>query len=529
MSLSPTQAHDFATGIVAHSFLPNIAEWTEQQRRYSYWWDLYSGERLKENIPGTEDPATPLRINPFRVYANMHGMLTLGSMPGEQIIRIYAEPLLVNPEEEGPIEDRTTGRIIESVWKENGWLDLLPEAARIMQALGGVFVKVVHDSEFFNGVRIEVLPPNVVYPVFGPQRRLIEVWITYHVSAAEAAAYGLNTDGDNALYVEHWTESEWNVKVGRNGEELQVAILDGERLEGVNPYKLPNERRATIPFFYAARLRTIANYGTSIAEDMAGLVREINERSADMGDSIGRSGHRERFASNWRGARDADGRIILHQGPDEIVDMGVTPAGSEPTKIEVHDPPAFSPAYPDFLSALNAYLSDSSLTAPVIMGRDEGSQRSGETLAARALPTVTAVSYYRTALAELLHNCSVQTLRIMALMPAVKGAGTRNGIKPEQVRAYRFHTDWWPVLPKDRREVAEIEAMLFGAGIRSLEMAIHSLGDVRNIEEEVTRIKAMAEEKAKLEAQSNPQPPFRQKAGTQEKPNVGKPTTIPNS
>lgn len=499
MSLSPAQVGDFAGAISTLGVLPPREEWTEQTRQYERWWAFYSGDVLTQVEPGTQTPISPLEVNFARTHANLHALLTFGALPTEQLFRVYAEPYQQKRSNEGPLEERWLGRLVEAAIKENEWGELLPEASRIFQALGGVYFKVVHDQTLVNGVRIELLPPNCVFPIWDKSRQMREVWVLFWINREEALSYGLRTNAERALYAEHWTAEKWEVFVAEEGQSLVQARVEGVALSGTNPYRVGDEQKATIPFFYAPRLRTIGNYGVSIIDSVIGLIREFNERSADIGDALREASMRHRYATNWRGDRNQDGKIVVNPARNEIVDAGSTPAGQENPEIIALDPPPFSAVYLDFLSVLRDLLHDSTFTAPVMLGRDEGSQRSGETLAARALPTVTAISYYRTSFAAAINRIGVQALRCMNLL-------SLNEVKAEEVRSCRFNVDWWPILPRERRELVENETLLYTSGLRSLEMSVFQLGDVRNTQEEVDRINKAHAEKFAREvelAQSN--------------------------
>ena len=161
------------------------------------------------------------------------------------------------------------------------------------------------------------------------------------------------------------------------------------------------------------------------------------------------------------------------------------------------DPPGFDSGYIGWLDWLGKWTFDSTATAPVILGRDEGSQRSGETLAARALPTVTSVYRYRNSFAEAINLMARHALLCMSLLPSQRNQSTNiNGISKEDILGYRFNVDWPSVLPRERREIVENETLLYQAGLRSLPLALHMLGDVRNVTKEAEAIEAEAEAEA---------------------------------
>ena len=224
-------------------------------------------------------------------------------MPTEQILRIYAEPLRVERDSQEIIEETFLGRVIEAVFKENAWLELLQEAARLYQIFGGCYFKVVHDVSYVNGVRIEQVPANCVFPIFDNQRQIVEVWVVYWIGQREAAIFGYKTESDRAIYVEHWTKDKWEVRIGNEGlSDFQIAKdANGQPMENANPYIFPNGV-SVIPFFYVPRFRAGTNYGIPLTEDIIGLGLELNESGADIGDAIAENARRIPWTrdSAWR-------------------------------------------------------------------------------------------------------------------------------------------------------------------------------------------------------------------------------------
>jgi hypothetical protein len=132
-------------------------------------------------------------------------------------------------------------------------------------------------------------------------------------------------------------------------------------------------------------------------------------------------------------------------------------------------------------------------------GEDEGSQRSGLTLALRMLPLTGHVEIERifwTAGLDLVN-------RMVLKMLSIKGA---NGITMRHA-VQRVKEEWAPILPRDREIIVQEVASLMAAKLGSPERLLEILG-VDNIPEEKQLIldfwKALMEMEAKIAAANAP-------------------------
>lgn len=488
--------NDFAGSALFTSFPGNqpFSEWQDQLGNYEKWWAHYSGESLLiqgDDSVGDKVLLFPLRNNLYKRFGQLHATLLFGAQPGNDLVRFYVESL--NPEtNEEESKQFKAAAFLNAVLLENAFYPELRRGARFFQAFGGTFIKMMPDPDYYLNVRMELLAPNLVFPVWGARDTISELYVMYWLSNAQAREYGYTGQEEEVLYTERWTKDSWEVYVGTEG---QIATYGGKTLKGENPCVDEKTNTKMIPFVYIPRMATGSQYGESQVQDIIGLIQEVNTRSADMGDAIGESSHRKTWVKNYRG----NGSLNLDDyDRGEVIDLGDTPPGMEESEMGVLDPPKYPDTTLEFLDWLESEVRQNTHTASVILGLDEGSQRSGETMAARALPTVGTVNDYRETWAEAFH--------LMALIALIYQSDNANVGKGSSgpLKGWKLRTDWHPVLPRDKQQLVTDEIALYTAGLRSLRQSLHQLGDVRDIEVEANDIEQEAEKKAELESLAQP-------------------------
>ena len=487
-----------------------IEEWQAQSQLYSKWWAHFSGASLqlrnKKDV-GDSYFLFPLRNNVYKKLVQIHAMLIWGAQPGNDIVRFYTESLSVEDEEEET--PHVASRLLSMVILENHFYSSLRQAARLFNTFGGVFIKVVPDDKKFLGVRLELLEPNFVFPVWGARGEIIELYVMYWIGALQAAEYGYEDKGDTkVLYSEHWTKEKWEITIGTEG---QTAVYNGETLKGKNEIKPDDETQGTVPFVYIPRLSTGNYYGESIIQDIIGLVQELNTLSSDMGDAIAESSHRKPWIRDYRGR----GTLNLNDYErGEVMDLGETPPGLKEPHIDSLDPPRFPDSTLAFLEWVSSEIRQTTHTAGVILGLDEGSQRSSETLNARALPTVATINDYRDTWSEGFHQIAYLSMLCQKTLDKLSDDDSLTG--------WILRADFPPVLPRDKQQLVTDETLLRGGGLRSLRQSLHQLGDVRNIEKEAKDIED-EEERERTFQTSLAQQQMNDRSNTNGRPNQQKP------
>lgn len=469
--------------------------WSAQTSAYKTYKTHYDGESLlavvedKNVAPDKQPLLYPLRMNKWAMTCDMHAMLMWGQSDSEkEDIRFLAER--INPLDKKDTDKELSGRmgiLFLSVLSENGGQEMLREASKLFQVFGGHYFKVVHDPTYQLGVRIESLPANICYPIWNPAnyRELYALVVSYQITKRQAKElYGYEPQNDIAVYTESWDRENYVVRVDEK-------VITEEK----NPYVMPGATKAHVPFIYIPRMRSGSFYGRSALSQLAGLVQEYNARAADMGDAIASSAHRRTWMRNVR--EDVPNLNQLADG--ETINLGQELPGSGKPEMGVLDPPKVMEGSMEFLEFVRREQREQSLTAPVIMGDDEGSQRSALTLAMRALPTVTAVKDYRASWAKGFERMAMFAFLAMSLQPNKDEGGLTgarlNGVNDEWFK-FRLSPAFAQMLPRDRDAIVQETTTLYSAGLRSMELALQRLGDVHDVEAEADAIKKAQEEKA---------------------------------
>jgi len=441
------------------SSYPN-AEWSAQTERYEKLYKYFSGESLSETIVadnGEDKVKYPLKINLAKVVAMLHTHILLG----EWNDRVF------NWRVEYGTGNAADIAYLDQVYRYSKMNSQMIRQLLTHSVLGGHVWRITSDSTIPTKFKWTITPPEYFFPVYSSvDGDLLEAFVSMTLSAAEARArYGITTDQDEVAYMEHWTKRKCEITI----DDLVVkttAVIDG-----------------IIPYEYIPRANLAGEaFGLSVIEDVIGLQDEINLRLGDAGDAILRETHKEMVVSN------VPGGIRSIRREKGVIDLGVGLGNAKPT---VHDyQKAAIPAGAfEFVNGMNEYLRHTTLTPAVAWGEDEGSQRSGMTLMLRMLPMLQAARTNRAFISDGLSSLARKT-RILAKYAGVN-VGTTSDYAP----------DFAPMLPKDREQIVNEISLLRAVDGLSDERMLDLLDVPENKrEEELARIRALREEKNKLEA-----------------------------
>ena len=501
MAPNLTLTNEDITDLGGKSWLPYATpttEWAGQIAQYGTLWQHYSGQSLQKTVDTArvgEDGAPlvyPLRINQFAFTADLHAALMWGQGEDENefmrfIGRRKTPEDVTDPADE--IGDRLS-TLFWSVWLENGGQEVLREAGRLYQVFGGHVFKVVHDPSYLLGVRIESIAANVFFPIWHPSnyRQLLAVLISYRVSKDQAkSVWNIDLKEDWGIYVEIWTETEYAIRID-----------DRELKREANPYIHPVTKKGVIPFVYIPRMRTGSFWGRGGFPSVVGLAQEYNARAADIGDAIDDTTHRKVWGRNLRGTRLPN----MGEVPNgEVINLGDTVPGMEqaPPELGVLDSAEIPESSLPFIQLLEAQMREKTFTAPVVLGIDEGSQRSAMTLSMRAIPTTAVIREYRGSwlmgMAYMAELCFLAMYIQPEKVELQAGVVKRKNDVDVTAFGYWIMPDFSPILPRDREALVQETIALYGAGLRSIEFALQRLGDVRDIKAELDRILAAEEQK----------------------------------
>jgi len=474
-----------------------LTKYTEAER----W---YKGEALEDQPQAQSGKAAdlyPMRINPIKATVQKHAYSVFGEVEND------GRPLVVTkmiPPESGTEEDtqewkkitQHTEDVLNLLWWENNGRELMIRNSFISQIYGGCVFKATYipwEWDQYGGwrqvpIRIEAPNPKtfVGIPDGSDFFRLAECWIVRQIDEKEAIRWGYEpSSGEELWYTEWWTREKYTCRI--NNKQVVKTVRGVEYpLSGKNPY-------GVIPIVYIPHIRDLDFLGTNAFDHLKGYIKELNLRYGDYGDATNDDAH------PIVAIRDVAGSAQTKKVTSwlEVIDLGQTQGitGNErpPDMFEVRQQRA-SAAMHDLISSIwQQYLRDS-LVSPVAYGEDEGSQRSGMTLAMRFWPLGSHASterYFWTAGLDVFQPVILRMLYIKKLQEITE---THINLRMKQV--------WAPLLPRDReadvQEWAQRAANYIGSPEHLLELA----GDVEDIPEERARMLKWVEdlEEAKLKA-----------------------------
>jgi len=457
------------------------SQWNYQAMLYQEAWEWFLGEALKQTIPQaqteTGEPVYrwPLQINPLAAFAQRHAAVLIGEVPetDDAVVRVETIPFRL-PFEDQPSEEsvrvaKAAETFLNLVWSENSGRALQIENALICQFLSGCVFKVSFwpDPDLLVPIRLETVLPDFFLPVWEATDyfNLIEAFVAYYISPIEAKVkYGIQTDATEALYVEHWTRKTVTITV----DDQPVTIQFGDYSI---TYQNHEHNFGFVPFVYIPKMRAGDFYGLPSFQNLDGLTKEFNARSADLGDAIREGVHGQVFVSNLRGSL---GQVPL-PGGRSAVNLGPTQPGSDPPNVKRLEPPMMAPTFMEYNDWLWSQMLRQFGLSPIAFGEDEGSQRSALTLAFRMWPLTSMARQTRsfwtaglTVLDKMIFNIAAQKKLF--------------GFKPEHSKLFRITQNWPPMIPRDREQVVNEVVLLFTAGAIPLENVMERLGDIKDPE-----------------------------------------------
>jgi hypothetical protein len=230
------------------------------------------------------------------------------------------------------------------------------------------------------------------------------------------------------------------------------------------------------------------------------MVKEMNLRFADYGDAVNDDSHQPMAMRNVTGSPKVvtvDGRKVIDLGSAQ----GLT--GNEP------DPDMFVPdgsgnrassSMKDLVQEIYKQYRRDSFVPAVADGEDEGSQRSGLTLAIRFWPLTSHISTERYFWTAGLNLFQTILLKMMAKKKVDPVTEDHTKMRMKQV--------WAPPLPRDREQDVQEWVQRAASNLGSIEHLLELTGDIEDTsemrEQILEDIKAIAEIEAKAMAMANP-------------------------
>jgi Phage portal protein, SPP1 Gp6-like len=466
-----------------------VQSWQAQQANYRRWWNWYTGDallKIDENAK-TDDgsPAYyyPLRINPIAWVVNRHVSALFGEVSDE------AESMFsvsyTNPE--GKKDDTCTRieDVFAEIWYQSGGREAQIECATYGQFLGGAFIAPRWDPDVEYGIRFQAYKPDFVLPIYSPVTyEIYEAYIMYYISGDEAReVFGVNTDSPRCLYVEKWTKNSYEVTIDGSPASIFKKGLKMS-LKGLHDF-------GEVPLVYIPHPPRVGSfYGVGHVDDLSGLSEELNRRMADVGDNVKNASYPLLVM------RDVTGKLDTRQVLPGINALNMGTSGMTGKSPEIQDIRLDTAASIreglNFSAELLQLIDRASFLTGVAYGEDEGSQRSGVTLATRMWPLAAHIRTERNFWREGIRRLH----RISLKMMLSKGVP---GITQEMLR-YRASIRWATMLPLDRAALVKEMVDRKQVGLVSVNGAVEQLNDGSDVAEEISLIEADADAQANRDA-----------------------------
>lgn len=460
----------------------------EQLAKYEEAERWFTGQALNDQpeSPGDQVDIYPMRINPIIGTVLKHAYILFGE-PQDDGRPLVVPKLVYVDDNEKEVAEKAEERL-NFLWWENNGRSLMMENGICSQIYGGSIFKATYSPwELDRGIpiRIERINPKnfIGIPDSSDQYRLSESWIVRKIHRNEARRWGYKGDDEIVWKVEHWKPDTYQILI--DGKVAVFADKAGEehRLEGENRFGFVQQ-------VYIPHIRTGDFYGMNAFDHLKGLVRELNLRFGDFGDAVNDDAHSYVAYRNVQGTPSV--KSIAEGLP--AIDLGSTSniSGNEPDPdmFEIRKQRASQSMESLVQDIYNQYRRDSFVPA-VAEGEDEGSQRSGLTLAIRFWPLTSHVSqeriFWSTGLDLFNHNL----LKMMAEI------GT-DGITKASTQL-RIKHKWAPLLPRDREVDVQEWVQRASANLGAIDTLLELTGDIENVEEEKEKILDWITEVKKIE------------------------------
>ena len=492
--------------------------------QYPVWRGLFDGTALEETISHTEDPGKssdhedyrwPVRYNLIKSYCMLHaGMLWGRGRTGAEAGDLFE--VRIDPKKPGVREVSDWGPrfqdALQYFWSQQG--HILRSNGTIQQWAGGAILKISWNPfvpTSVGGIILETIQPEHFYPIWDPLNfeALIAVKIKFPVSKAVALEkYALTekeledfSDDDAVPVEEYWDRRRFFIRVGRRGREDGGVYArrpsDGRVLRGENPWRHPITKQGIIPVFYVPRIRTGHFFGESLAADLIGIQEELNKTLADFGDALTRGTHPAFGISDYTGPGSKDRTIPMSR--HGAVNLGKTAPGGTPPKVHEFPLPKVPEQTDAFVDRLLNLSESAAGITPAAKGMAQG-VKSGLTMALEMLTTANLVDWERSHWEQVIARPGGIN-EALAVIWWHKGKLTDYSYKvSDAVFGLRNRVEFHPLVPRDRIEVIDEVVRLATARAVSPQEWLRRLGDIEDLDTEMTHLIAFLTWMAQIEA-----------------------------
>ena len=477
------------------------SDFTELQQYYDELDQWYTGYALNstQTQGTTEVEIYPLHLNPIRSALMKHVYTLFGEIPDNAYGSLIAPKVMIRSGQPKAIQAQKVEDFLMDVFEDNGGASLEQENAILSQVFGGCIFKVgwLPDlPEPTSGkISVEKILPEefMCIPYMNNFWRLRKAWVIRPIDAYTAEQFGVYLPGlvNTGWYIETWTEDSYRITINNVPIQQQYGDNALYKFEGSNPFGF-------VPFVYIPHERATSFWGTSIiTEAVKGITKEKNLRVADAGDATSDESHSLLVMRNVRGSPTLR-KIGTHI---RVIDIG---SGQNITGQM--DPDLFSVRRESLSQSMLVLTSDlhkefrREVYVPAVAdGEDEGSQRSGATLANRMWPLVSHTKGERVQ-----WSTGMSILFKMILKMAQKKS--IGGISEEDIKL-RLRCKWYSSLPRDREQLSAELTTRAAQKLGSIEHLTDMFGDVDDLEVDMQKRKDWEMFEAEVKKAGTPEPP----------------------
>jgi hypothetical protein len=492
----------------------NDQDWASRRtecRRLELW---YEGVPLDATEPKA-DPETgekvrrfPLRLNLNALACDVHRDYSRGEVPDDPLF-VKATVVRGDDPARADVIEKT---INEKIWRKSFGGAILQEALLAMNIFGGTVFKLSMepwdiDLPLGIGVR-HIRNPSLIKPTwdFLNPWRMLECYFGYEITSDVARAkYGVTVPENKlALYMEHWTRSEWKITVNDIVPKMSAGDNSWE-LKGKNSW-------GVVPFYYVPHERATEPWGKSQIAGREHLNLEVNARTVGVSDMVRNIRHNLLWATDLR--MDPSVRTVEPEGqpPITIIDMGGTsgPAGAKPPTLNSMPTADIPQYYAQWPRSLLELWMQFDRVSPATFGMDDtqSGRITGPAVAQRVWTSTSHAAterLYLTTAKTLLDGDIVHILSEPVVRKALEKAGKKVPDIRVEDRERTIMQTWPPSLPLDRMEKHRESLEKLSAGGISPERYLDQIGVV-DAEEEMARIYEHKEKMAEIESVKPPTP-----------------------
>jgi hypothetical protein len=466
-------------------------EFSERIRIYTEAESWYTGKVLEDIkiVKGENVEVYPVKINPIRTAVQKHVYALFGEV-GEDDRPLVSARFVFHSDGERALAE-TAEHILNQIWYESNGRAIQWQNGALSQVYGGCIFKIAYDPlDKLRTFPLRIENPHPKYFIGVPSAndiyRLREAWFVKPVSWDEAKENGYDgsIDGSQTPWlVEHYTDTLYEATV--QGQPVK-RWADGKW------HDVTRDGWGFVPAVYIPHIRVNGFYGENMFDHTKGVVKELNLRVADFGDAVNADSHAYSWMRNVQGSPDV---ITIAPGLNAINlgnSMAFSGNANEPEMESLGKDRASQPMQ-DLATALYDQFRRDCFIPKVADGEDEGSQRSGLTLAMRMLSLT-----WHTSSERVFWTAGLNLLNKMLIRMCIE-AVPEAGLQISHA-SLRTKLDWAPVLPRDREMLINEVVARMGSNVSAPETLFGILGDIQDTDEEIKAILEFQEKLAEATA-----------------------------